>query len=86
MKTRHPGAASFRMAALALFAIAAQGSWLGAQRRAARLSPDSLAAALSALRVSPDSAWIPAAARFAFGDSTVSANRHVPGPLAIAGG
>lgn len=86
MRTRHPRAASFRVAALALFAIASHGSWLGAQRRGVQISPDSLASALSALRDSPDSAWIPAASRFTFGDSTLAANHRTPGPVAIAGG
>jgi hypothetical protein len=86
MQTRHPRAAAFRVAACALFAVAAHGSWAGAQQRAAQLTPDSLARALSALRESPDSAWIPAASRFAFGDSTLAAHHRATGPVAIAGG
>jgi hypothetical protein len=86
MKTRHPRAAAFRVAALALFAIATHGSWAGAQSGAAKLSPDSLARALAALRESPDSAWIPAASLFVFGDSTLAANHRASGPVAIAGG
>jgi hypothetical protein len=86
MRTRHSRAASLRVAALALFAIASNGTWLGAQRRGAQISPDSLATALSALRDSPDSTWIPAASRFTFGDSTLAANHRAPGPVAIAGG
>jgi hypothetical protein len=86
MRARHPRAAAFRVAAFALFAMAAHGQWAGAQPRAAQLSPDSLARALSALRDSPDSAWIPAASRFTFGDSTLAVHHRAPGPVAIAGG
>jgi hypothetical protein len=86
MHARHPRAAAFRATAFALFAIAAHGPWAGAQQRTAQVSPDSLASALSALRESPDSGWIPAASRFTFGDSTLAANHRAPGPVAIAGG
>jgi hypothetical protein len=82
----HPRAAASRAVALALLAIGARSASAGAQQRAARISPDSLTAAIAALRESSDSAWIPPAGRFAFGDSTVAQNQHASGPVAVAGG
>jgi hypothetical protein len=86
MRTLHARAATSRVVALALFALAAGDSPLGAQQRTARISLDSLTSALANLRGSADSAWIPATATFAFGDSTIAANHHSTGPVAIAGG
>lgn len=86
MRTVHARAATSRVVVLALLALAAGDSPLGAQQRAARVSADSLASALANLRASSDSAWIPAAASFAFGDSTIAASHHTAGPVAIAGG
>ena len=86
MRTLHARTATFRVVAVALLAIVAQATALGAQQGAARISADSLTKALAALRESPDSAWIPAASNFAFGDSTIAANRRAHGPVAVAGG
>jgi uncharacterized membrane protein YiaA len=79
-------AATFRVVALALLPIIAVGKKSGAQAAPAQISADSLAKALAALRESSDSAWIPAAAKFTFGESTIAANRTAAGPIAIAGG
>lgn len=86
MRTLYARAATFRMVALALLAIVAGSARLAAQAGPAKITPDSLSKALAALRESSDSAWIPAASKFAFGDSTVAANRTAAGPVAIAGG
>jgi hypothetical protein len=86
MRTLHARAATFRVVALALLAIVAGDAKLEAQAGPAHVTPDSLTKVLTALRESSDSAWIPAASLFAFGDSTVAANRTAAGPVAIAGG
>jgi hypothetical protein len=86
MRTLHAHAATPRVVALVLLALVAGGTPLGAQQRAGRVSADSLARALDNLRNSSDSSWIPAAATFAFGDSTIAVNHRTPGPMAIAGG
>jgi hypothetical protein len=86
MRTLHARAATSHVVALALIAIVARGAALGAQQRAAHISADSLTRALAALRESSDSAWIPAASRFTFGDSTVAAGHRTAGPVAIADG
>jgi hypothetical protein len=84
VRTRSAHAATPAVVAIVLFAFG--GSTLGAQQRASRVSPDSLSKALASLRGSSDSSWIPAPSSFAFGDSTVAANHHTAGPVAIAGG
>jgi hypothetical protein len=86
MRTLYARAATLHVVALALLAIGAGSNSAGAQQRAAHISPDSLGKALAALRESTDSAWIPSAEKFAFGDSTVAANHRASGPVAIAGG
>lgn len=86
MRSQRARAATSQVVALALLAIVAEAPSLGAQQRAAHISADSLARVLAALRGSSDSAWIPRAANFSFGDSTVAANRHTDGPVAIADG
>lgn len=86
MRTRYAHAATPRVVATVLFALAAGGTSLGAQQRAPSISRDSLGKALANLRGSSDSTWIPAAGSFAFGDSTVAANHRTAGPVAIAGG
>jgi hypothetical protein len=86
MRTLLARAATFRVVAVALLAIVAGGKKSGAQAAPAQISADSLTKALAALRESSDSAWIPAVAKFTFGESTIAANRTVAGPIAIAGG
>ena len=86
MRARSAHAATPRVVALVLLALGAGAGTLRAQQRPARISTDSLTRALSNLRSSSDSSWIPVAAAFAFGDSTVAANRRVAGPIALAGG
>jgi hypothetical protein len=86
MRTRAAHAATPAVVALMLFTLGAGGATLGAQQRTGRVSADSLTRALAGLRGSSDSTWIPAAAAFAFGDSTVAANHRTAGPVAIAGG
>jgi hypothetical protein len=85
MRTLHARAATSHVVALALLAIVAGGTKLSAQAAQARMSADSLARVLAGLRESSDSAWIPAASKFAIGDSTIAANRNATGPVAVAG-
>ncbi len=86
MRILHARAATSHVVALALLAIVAPFSAPGAQQPALHISVDSLTKALASLRESADSAWIPAAGAFAFGDSTIAAGRTTKGNVAIAGG
>lgn len=86
MRNLHARAATSRVVALVLIAIGAPITALAAQQTAAHLTKDSLTKALAALRDSSNSAWIPAADAFVLGDSTVPANHHAKGPVAVAAG
>ncbi len=88
MRTLHARAAASPMTALALLAIFAHATSLGAQQpaAAAHISRDSLDKALNALRASSDSAWLPPSPAFSLGDRTIAAKSHVSGPVAIADG
>ena len=88
MRTRHARAAASPMTALALVAILAHATSLGAQQAAApaHISRDSLDKALDALRASSDSAWLPPSPTFSLGDRTIATKTHVNGPIAVAGG
>jgi hypothetical protein len=86
MRILHARAAASHVVALALLVMAADVAALGAQQRAPHISADSLTKALAALRESSDSAWIPSAAKFSFGDSTIAASHRTSGPVAIADG
>jgi hypothetical protein len=89
MRTLHVRTAMFNVVGMALIAAAglvSRASLLVAQQNPARITVDSLAKALAGLHESSDSASIPAASSFAFGDSTVAAGRHTSGPVAIADG
>ncbi|HEV8409036.1 MAG TPA: hypothetical protein VGQ30_00920 [Gemmatimonadaceae bacterium] len=86
MRTLHARAATSRVVALVLFTVVARYHALGAQQPAPHISVDSLTRALASLRESADSAWIPAAASFTFGDSTIAAGRTAKGAIAVAGG
>ncbi len=88
MRTQHAQAATVHVVerlTFAVFAFCAGALTLQAQQPAARITKDSLASAIGALRASSDSAWIPAADRFSIGDSTVAAGKHAAGPVAVAG-
>jgi hypothetical protein len=86
MRTLHARAATAHVVALVLFAAVARFNALGAQQPAPHISVDSLTRALASLRESADSAWIPAAGSFTFGDSTIGAGRTTKGAVAVAGG
>jgi hypothetical protein len=89
MRILHARAAMFNMVGMALIAavgIVSRATSLAAQQSPARITVDSLAKALAGLHESSDSASIPAASSFAFGDSTIAAGRHTAGPVAIADG
>jgi hypothetical protein len=86
MRTLHARTTTPIMVASCLLVMIAAAPAAGAQQRAAHITADSLAAALGALRASSDSAWIPAAGSFAFGDSTIAANHRAGGPVAVADG
>jgi len=85
MRTLFARTAASRVVGIALLIVAAHARFLGAQQ-AKPLSHDSLAGALDALRQGSDSAWLPPTAAFSIGDSTIAANHHAKGPVAIAGG
>ncbi len=74
------------MALIAAIGLVSRASALVAQQRPAHITVDSLSKALAGLHESSDSASIPAASAFAFGDSTVAAGRHASGTVAIADG
>lgn len=84
MRTRFAHAATPCVVALVVVALSAGTA--GAQQHRSGISADSLARAIANLRMSSDSSWIPAAASFAFGDSSVAANHRSAGRVAIAGG
>ncbi|MGH7656272.1 MAG: hypothetical protein ACREN6_16595, partial [Gemmatimonadaceae bacterium] len=84
--TRYAHAATPRVVALVVVALGAGAARLAAQQHPAAISADSLTRAIANLRRSSDSAWIPAASAFAFGDSTIAANHRSAGRVAIAGG
>lgn len=89
MRTLHARAVTFNVVGMVLIAAAgliARASSLVAQQRPAHITVDSLSKALAGLHESSDSASIPAATSFAFGDSVVAAGRHTAGPVAIADG
>ncbi len=86
MRTLHARGTTGHVVMMILLATVACGAPLGAQSSASHITADSLSKALAGLRLSPDSAWIPPAARFTFGDSAVAAGQHVAGPVAIASG
>ncbi|MFI5231885.1 MAG: hypothetical protein ACHQSE_05165 [Gemmatimonadales bacterium] len=86
MRTRFAHAATPRVVALIVVALSAGATHLGAQQHGSGISGDSLGRAIANLRGTSDSSWIPAAASFAFGDSTIAANRRTAGSIAIAGG
>jgi hypothetical protein len=86
MRTRYAHAATPRVVALVVVALSAGAARLGAQQHSSAISADSLSRAIANLRSSSDSSWIPAAASFAFGDSTIAVNRRSAGRVAIAGG
>jgi hypothetical protein len=86
MRTRYAHAATPRVVALILFSLGLAGTGAAAQQRPGGVSADSLSRALANLRGSSDSSWIPAAAAFSFGDSTIAASHRTSGPVAVAGG
>lgn len=86
MRTLHAHTAALRVVLFGVFVLAAAAAPVGAQRAAARITPDSLAHALRALRTSSDSEWIPRADKFSLGDSSVAAGRRTAGSVAIASG
>jgi hypothetical protein len=89
MRPLHARTAMVSMVGMALIAgagLVLRASVLVAQQSPPRITVDSLAKALAGLRQSPDSASIPAASSFAFGDSTIAAGRQTAGPVAIADG
>jgi hypothetical protein len=86
MRTLHARAATAHVVGFVLLALVAPFSALGAQQPAPHIAVDSLSKALSSLRESADSAWIPAAGTFTFGDSTIASGRTAKGTVAVAGG
>jgi hypothetical protein len=86
MRTRFAHAATPRVVALVVVALSARATGLGAQQHSSVISADSLSRAIASLRGSSDSSWIPTAASFAIGDSTIAANHRSAGRVAVAGG
>ena len=88
VSTRTAGAASRRIAILALPALVAlvASPRADAQQSAAPVSLEALTTALAAVRASNPGVTLPAAAAFSFGDATVATHTVRPGPVAVANG